>query len=386
MDMSSTKFPADPPIVMNSLKRLYGPCRAGLEAAAARVIASGWTILGPEVEAFERSWADYVGVDHCVGVASGSDALQLALRALDMAPGDEVLTVANAGGYATQAILAVGARPVFVDIDPLTHLLDAAAITSAVSARSRALIVTHLYGRMADMPVVLDACRRHGLAVVEDAAQAHGASWAGRRAGSWGDAGCFSFYPTKNLGALGDAGAVCCSDPAVDAKLRRLRQYGWQPKYQVSMPGGMNSRMDEMQAAFLGVLLPRLEEGNAARRRVAAFYADELAGLDGFSAPARPPAALDVAHLCVHAHPARDRLREALAGHGVHSDIHYPVPDYLQPGFIARVAQLALPALPSRGALPHSEAACDAVFSLPCHPFLDDAEMRRVVAAVRSAW
>lgn len=371
---------------MNSLKGLYGMFDATLNAAAARVIRSGWTILGPEVEAFELAWAEYVGVGHCVGVANGSDALQLALLALNVGPGDEVLTVANAGGYSTQAILALGAQPIFLDIEPDSLLLDSGAIFAAVSPRTRALIVTHLYGQMAPMPAVLAACRAAGIFVVEDAAQAHGASWAGRQAGAWGDMACFSFYPTKNLGALGDGGAVCCSDAGLAAKLRQLRQYGWQPKYQVRMAGGMNSRLDEMQAAFLRVLLPALPEFNAARRRVAASYLKGLEGVPGFVAISRPEDAEDVAHLFVLRHSERDRVRAALLAQGIQTDIHYPVPDHLQFGFIERVSQLGLLAMPAAGALPVTEAACAEVFSLPCHPFLDATALNRVSSVLREVW
>ncbi len=375
-----------PVIPMNCLSAVHGRFQADLNAAAARVIASGWSILGPEVEAFEQAWAARVGTAHCIGVASGSDALQLALRALDIGPGDEVLTVANAGGYSTQAILAVGARPVFVDIDADSLLMNVGAIGGAVTPRTRALIVTHLYGRMASMPAVLEACRAAGIAVIEDAAQAHGASWAGRQAGAWADLACFSFYPTKNLGALGDGGAVCCADPALAARLRQLRQYGWQPKYQVQLPGGMNSRLDEIQAAFLRVLLPALDAFNAARRQVAARYEATLALLPGGGLPSRPPEAQDVAHLFVLGHPHRDAIRAALLARGIQTDIHYPVPDHLQPGFIARARGLGLLPLSPAGSLPVTEAGAGRVFSLPCHPGLDAGQVERICTALAESW
>lgn len=386
--MSYTSSSPDglPPVQMNNLKRAHAPLQAELKAAAARVIDSGWTILGPEVEAFEQAWAAQAGSAFCVGVASGSDALQLALRALDIGPGDAVLTVANAGGYATQAILAIGARPLFVDIDGDSLLVDLQALHAVLSPGVRALVVTHLYGRMAAMPDILALCRAAGVPVIEDAAQAHGAAWDGRPAGGWGDLSCFSFYPTKNLGALGDGGAVCCSDPALATRLRQLRQYGWQPKYHVQLPGGMNSRLDEMQAAFLRVLLPSLEAANTARRQVADRYLAVLDSLPGGTRPVRPAAALDVAHLFVLRHPDRDGLRARLLARGVHSDVHYPRADHLQPGFASRVAQLGQAALPSAGALPRTERACAEVLSLPCHPWLEAGEVARVSDALREAW
>jgi dTDP-4-amino-4,6-dideoxygalactose transaminase len=222
--------------------------------------------------------------------------------------------------------------------------------------------------------------------VIEDAAQAHGASWEGRQAGAWGELGCFSFYPTKNLGALGDGGAVCCSDAGLAARLRQLRQYGWQPKYQVQIPGGMNSRLDEIQAAFLRVLLPALPELNAARQQVAAQYSAVLGALPGGALPPRPTEAVDVAHLFVLRHARRDALRAALLARGIQTDIHYPLPDHLQPGFIARLAALGEPPMAPAGALPASEAACAEVFSLPCHPSLDAGQVQRVCDALREVW
>lgn len=386
MSYTSSSPDALPPVQMNDLKRAHPLLQGELKAAAARVIDSGWTILGPEVEAFEQAWAQHAGAAFCVGVASGSDALQLALRALDLGPGDRVLTVANAGGYATQAILAIGAQPVFVDIDADSLLLDRDALRAALVPGVRALVVTHLYGRMAAMPEILALCRAAGVPVIEDAAQAHGAAWDGRRAGGWGDLSCFSFYPTKNLGALGDGGAVCCSDPALATRLRQLRQYGWQPKYRVQLAGGMNSRLDEMQAAFLRVLLPSLEAANTARRRVADRYLAVLADLPGGARPARPAAAVDVAHLFVLRHPDRDGLRARLLQRGIQTDIHYPVADHLQPGFALRAAQLGQAPLPTAGALPHTERACADILSLPCHPWLEDGEVARVEDALRESW
>lgn len=379
MVMFSTNSDRDPPplppVLMNDLQRLHAPWQTELQAAAARVLQQGWYIQGPEVARFEQAWAAYLNVAHAVGVANGSAALQLALLALNIGPGDEVLTVANAGGYSTLAILAVGAQPVYVDIDPARGLMDLHALPAQISPRSRALVATHLYGRMLDMSVLQTLCQQHGLALVEDAAQAHGAHWQGRKAGSWGDIGCFSFYPTKNLGAMGDAGAVVCQDAALAQRLRQLSQYGWNPKYHVQWPGGINSRMDALQAALLHVLLPQLEAMNARRRQLARQYEQALAALPGLQLC--PTLDQDVAHLWVLQHPERDRLHQELHARGIHSDIHYPVPDDAQAGFHIQ-AQAAI-----RPALPHTERACRHNLSLPCHPALSDAEQQRVIQALQ---
>ncbi len=313
-------------VPVNDLKRHNGPILPELEEAARSVLGGGWYILGPRVQEFEARFAAYCGADHCIGVGNGTDALELALRAVGAGAGDRVATAANAGGYGTAAILAIGAQPVYVEVDPATMLMDARALAAA-APRPRAVIVTHLYGRMADMPALLEAAG--GAPVIEDCAQAHGARLQGRHAGTWGAAGCFSFYPTKNLGALGDAGALITSDSETAARIRALRQYGWSARYAAEAPYGRNSRLDELQAAVLLVKLPRLEGWNRRRREIARAYGQALAGTGLALPPACGPES--VAHLYVVRSPRRDRLRETLRAAGVGSDIHYPVPDYLQP-------------------------------------------------------
>ena len=352
----------------------------GVDVAASvqRALAQGQLVLGPQVQAFEQAWARYVGTEHAVGVANGTDALTLALLALDVQPGQRVLTAANAGYYASAAIARVGAKPLYADVRPGCLTLDPAAVQAALQAdaawRPAAVIVTHLYGRMADMPALAALCRQAGVPLVEDCAQAHGARLNGQSAGAWGALGCFSFYPTKNLGALGDGGALTTSDARLARRLRALRQYGWQErKYEVSLPGGMNSRLDELQAAVLLDKLPHLDAANARRRAVAARYRAALADLPGLTLPL-PPAESDVAHLYVIRSPQRDALRAHLQAQGVGCDVHYPVPDHRQ-----RVHAAAWQALH----LPVTEAACAQALSLPCHPGLTDEQAQRVAQAVR---
>jgi dTDP-4-amino-4,6-dideoxygalactose transaminase len=240
--------------------------RAELDAAIARVNDRGHYILGPEVEAFEREFAAYCGAAACVAVGNGTDALELALRALGVGAGDEVATVGNAGGYATTAIRAAGATPVYVDVDDATLGIDCHSLADRITPGTRAIVVTHLYGRMADVEALVRIAREREIPLIEDCAQAHGAARAGRKAGTFGVLGCYSFYPSKNLGALGDAGALVTGDTALAARVAELRTYGWRGKYRVAASGGMNSRMDEVQAAVLRVKLPRLDAWNAARR------------------------------------------------------------------------------------------------------------------------
>jgi dTDP-4-amino-4,6-dideoxygalactose transaminase len=357
-------------IALNDLARHHAPLRAELDAAIARVHDRGWYILGPEVEAFEREFAAYCGTAECVAVGNGTDALELALRALGVGAGGEVATTANAGMYATAAIRGAGAEPAYVEIESSTLLMDSAALAAALGPRSRAVIVTHLYGRLADVDALGRIARERGIALIEDCAQAHGARARGMTAGTHGALGCFSFYPTKNLGALGDAGAVVTGDRELAAKLRALRTYGWGEKYHCTMKGGMNSRMDELQAAALRVKLPRLDAWNRRRREIAARYGATIRH-PAIVAPPPAIAEADVAHLYVVRTSRRESLRLHLAAAGVATDVHYPVPDHRQPE--AGTA-------PPQG-LARTERACAEVLSLPCYPELTDAEVDAVAAA-----
>jgi dTDP-4-amino-4,6-dideoxygalactose transaminase len=352
------------------LGRILAPQRAELESAAVRVLAGGRYILGDEVAAFEREFAAYCGTAQAVGVANGTDALILALTAVGVGPGDRVLCVANAGGYASVAIVACGAQAQLVDIDPTTLRIDADAALAALETGPKALILTHLYGVLAGTDALIAAARRHGVALIEDAAQAHGACRDGRRAGSFGDLGCFSFYPTKNLGALGDGGAVVGSDAGLLERVRRLRQYGWSAKYRMEVPGGINSRLDELQAAFLRLRLPRLDAENAARRRIVERYSTAIRH-PAIRLPQRGGDA-DVGHLFVLRCRERERLAAHLAAAGVRSDIHYPIADHRQPALAGQLVHADLP---------HTDAACAEVLTLPCHPALTDDEVRHVIEA-----
>ena len=361
-------------IPFGDLKRQYASIRAELDAAAIRALSSGWYILGSEVRAFEEAFAAFCGAGHAIGVGNGTEALHLALVALGVGPGDEVITVANAGVPGTVAILAAGARPVYVDVEPCSRNLDPSLLEAAITPRSRAIMPVHLYGRMADMDAILAIAGRHGLPVVEDCAQAHGATLGGRAAGRLGTCGCFSFYPSKNLGALGDGGAIVTDDAALAEKLRRLRQYGWGRKYFTVEPGGINSRLDELQAALLAVKLRHLGAWNRARRERAGWYSQLLRGL-----PLELPHDDEghVYHLYVILAAQRDQLQAALHERRIGTDIHYPLPAHLQPVY----AHFGPPA----GSLPVTERLAREALSLPMYPELTRAEAEAVAAAVREA-
>jgi dTDP-3-amino-3,4,6-trideoxy-alpha-D-glucose transaminase len=345
-----------------------------LLAEVERVARSAAFTLGTEVEAFETELAAYCGTAHAVGISSGTEALVLALRALDIGPGDEVVVPANSFIATAEAVSLVGATPRFVDVDPSTALVTAELLEPAIGPRTRCLIPVHLYGRTVEMDSILSLARERGVFVVEDACQAHGARIGGRRAGSLADAGCFSFYPAKNLGAWGDGGALVTNDERIADQVRLLRSHGERPRYHHRVPG-TTARLDALQAAVLRVKLRRLDAANAGRRRVAAQLGAALAG-----APVRPPAPVaadgdHVFHQYVVATHARDALREHLAAQGIATAIHYPVP-------IHRTDAYASAGL-GPGSLPVSEALAEQSCSLPMHPSLTAGEIERVAAAVQ---
>jgi aminotransferase EvaB len=358
-------------VPLNDLRRQTDALSAPIREAVGEAVAGGRYLFGPQVTAFEREFAAYCGVPHCVSVANGTDALELALRALGCGPGSEVVTVANAGMYGSAAILLTGARPVFADIDPATMTMAPAALADCIGERTSAVIVTHLYGRLADVEALCSLARRRNVPLVEDCAQAHGAERHGRRAGGFGDIGCFSFYPTKNLGALGDAGALATRNDDLAATLRELRQYGWASKYHAARPFGRNSRMDEIQAAVLRVKLPHLDRWNERRRAIVQRYRRAAQGL-----LVLPDAAGSdhVAHLCVARSTARDRLRDHLAQDGIATDIHYPVPDHHQAAL--------RDALPRVYSLPATEQAAGEILTLPCFPELSEDEITHVCTSL----
>ena len=351
--------------------------QAGIDAAVARVLAAGAYILGPEVEAFETEFADYLGVANAVGLASGTDALVLGLKALGVKPGEGVVTVSHTANATVAAVELAGAVPVLVDVDPATFTMDPAEL-EAVLARPplpiAAVVPVHLYGQPAAMGEIGALAARHGVPVLEDACQAHGAALDGRKAGGWGAMAAYSFYPTKNLGALGDGGALAADDPALAARARELRQYGWRRRY-VSEAPGMNSRLDELQAAILRVKLARLEAHNARRRAIAARYREGLAGLP-LTPPAERQGATHVWHQYVVRLQDRERVRAALTERGIGTAVHYPQPVHLQPAYLDRLPL-------GRSRLPATEALADEILSLPMYPQLDDAAVDRVIAAFR---
>jgi dTDP-4-amino-4,6-dideoxygalactose transaminase len=364
-----------PPLQTADPRAGYLAERAAIDAAIRAVLEGGHWVLGPAVEAFERGFAAFLGVAHGVGTGSGTDALHLALRALGVGAGDEVITVSHTAVATVAAIEMAGARPVLVDVEPGTGCMDVAAAAAAVGPRTRAVVPVHLYGQPVDVEAVAGLCRARGLALVEDCAQAAGALWQGRRLGSFGDAAAFSFYPTKNLAALGDGGLVATRDAALAARVRRLRQYGWdEPQH--SLEPGWNSRLDALQAAVLAARLPRLDANNDRRRALAARYRAALAGLP-LALPDDRAGGRHVYHLHVVRaadRATRDALRAHLAARGIRAGVHYPAGVHQQPAYAGRLAT---------GPLPATEALATTVLSLPLYPELAEADQDRVVAAVR---
>jgi len=359
------------PIPVNSLSRHIAPLQDSLSRIASEIVSGGYYVLGPNVKAFEQEFALYCGANHCISVANGTDALELSLKALEVGTGDLVAVVANAAMYGTSAVLACGATPLFIDTED-HGLMSPAAFAKALEAgaRPKVAILTHLYGKLADIKQFRSLCASHGIKILEDCAQAHGAELDGHRAGSFGDIACFSFYPTKNLGALGDGGAITTNASALAERAAQLRQYGWSEKYTNTLLGGRNSRLDEMQAALLRHLLPLLDGWNQRRREIANRYAEGLAnpriqhlGRVG---------AEHVAHLYVVRCDDREALRAHLQASGVQTEVHYPVCDHRQPCHAGAFDHISLPI---------SERDANRVLTLPCFPELTNAEVDQVIAA-----
>lgn len=358
-----------------SLKAGTDELATEIDAAVRRVIDSGYYVGGPEVAGFESAFAASVGARACAGVANGLDALHLALRAMDVGAGDEVIVAANGYIATLLAVSMVGAVPVLVEPDPATHNLDPARIAAAVTPRTRVILPTHLYGQPADMDAILAVARAHGLRVLEDAAQAHGSRYKGQPIGAHGDAVAWSFYPSKNLGALGDAGAVTGNDDALIDRVRTLGNYGSHVRY-VNDERGVNSRLDPIQAAVLAVKLERLATWNARRQRIATRYLAELADA-AIVLPTVPDWADPAWHLFVIRSPERDALIARLDAAGIQTLIHYPIPPHLQRAY----ADLGY----GPGDFPIAEQLAGEVLSLPIGPQMTDAQVDRVIAAVRAA-
>jgi len=370
-------------IAQTDPKATYLEQAEAIEAAIRRVMEGGRYILGPEVESFEKAFAAFAGAKHGIGCGSGTDALILSLRALGIGPGDAVITVSHTAVATVTAIDLVGATPTLLDVDAY-YTLDAERLDAMLAdwpkdaPRPKAVIPVHLYGQPADMPALSAVAAEHGLAIIEDCAQAHGAVLDGLPIGHWGKFAAYSLYPTKNLGAIGDGGIITTNEAALDGRLRELREYGWRERY-VSALAGMNSRLDPLQAAILNVKLPHLKADTERRRRIAARYDAGLANIAGLQRPATRAGAEPVYHQYVIAVPPaeRDGLRDRLAKRGVGTLIHYPVPVHLQPAYQGKLL------LDGHG-LARTEAAAKSIISLPMFPQLPDADVDAVIAAIRA--
>ncbi len=374
---------SDRPIPQADPRASYRAQHGAIDAAIARVLEGGRYVLGPETRCFEREFAAYIGCRHGIGVASGTEALVLALKALQLDPADYVATVSHTAVATVAAIELAGLKPLLLDVDPVTYTLDPAEFARVLvnpprhvaAGRIAAVIPVHLYGLAADISAILDLARRHDVRVIEDCAQSHGALLSGKRLGGFGDIAAFSFYPTKNLGALGDGGGVVTNDIALATRVKELREYGWRERY-VSHLAGMNSRLDELQAAVLRSKLRLLDTDNARRQAIAGAYDDGLKGL-GFGLPARRAGANHVFHQYVIRAEKREALQAGLSARGIGTNVHYPVPVHLQPAYHGRVAL-------GPSGLKHTERAAQEVLSLPMFPQLGDDQVARVVAALRA--
>ncbi|WP_406857085.1 DegT/DnrJ/EryC1/StrS family aminotransferase [Alsobacter sp. KACC 23698] len=361
------------PIPFVDLKAQYGSIKDEIDEAIGDVLASASFIGGPPVDQFEQDFAEYSQVRHAIGVANGTDALQLALTAANIGPGDEVITAANSFIASAAAIARVGATPVFADVRRSSWTIDPVQVERAVTARTKAIMPIHLFGTPADMDEILEIARRHALLVIEDAAQAHGARYKGRRIGSFGQMACFSFYPSKNLGCFGDGGAITTSDDVLASRIRLLRDHGRASKYEHSEIG-FNSRLDTLQAAVLCVKLRHLDRWNQRRQQIASWYAEDLDG-SGIETPERHPDRSQVHHLYPVLTEDRDALQSRLEAAGVSTGIHYPIPIHLQPAF----AHLGY----REGDMPQTEFAAKRSLSLPMFPELTREQARSIARVAR---
>ena len=359
----------------------YRALKSEIDAAVVRTMGSGWYVLGQELRTFEAAFAAWLGVPAVIGCGNGTDAITLALRGLGVGPGSAVVTVSHTAVATVAAIELAGATPVLIDIDPVYYTMDPDALERVLRhplpglPPIKAVMPVHLYGQPADLDRIVPLCRQHKVALIEDCAQAHGARLHGQRVGTFGDAATFSFYPTKNLGALGDGGAVAVSDPDLAVRIAGLRQYGWHEHY-ISKEAGMNSRLDELQAAILSVKLPHLDGQNRRRAEIAAIYTNVL-GSERLRPPVARAGADHVFHLYVVRSTDRNEIQAALKMAGIGTGIHYPVPVHLQPAYADRISLGA-------GGCPATEAAAGEILSLPMYPELSDADVETVCAALRN--
>jgi dTDP-4-amino-4,6-dideoxygalactose transaminase len=371
---STSTFQMNVPFL--DLSAHHSPLREEFERVIADVIDSGAFAGGPFVEKFETDFSSFCGCEHAIGVGSGTEALWLSLLACEIGPGDEVITVPNTFMATAEAITFSGAQPMFVDVDERTYTMDPAALEAAITAQTKAITPVHLFGQPADMDPILEIAREHDLVVIEDAAQAHGAKYKGRTAGTLGDAGCFSFYPGKNLGAFGEAGAVVTNNGDLRDKIRTLRDHGQVRKYHHSMIG-WNCRMDGIQAAVLRVKLRHLEQSNALRRRHAGRYNAAFAGIDEIIIPFEAPYATHVYHVYAVRVPRRDEVMSILRGRGIQTAIHYPVPIHLQPAYEMLRYEM--------GDFPVSEQIARELISLPMFPELTNIQIDAVAETLKDS-
>jgi dTDP-4-amino-4,6-dideoxygalactose transaminase len=371
--MSLTPVKTHLPLV--DLKRQYAAIQPEIQAAIDRVLQNTDFIMGRDVAEFEAEFAAFCAVKHVIGVASGTAAIHLVLEALNIGPGDEVISVANTFIATVEPIIWLGAKPVFVDVHPDYATLDPEKLEAAITSHTRAIMPVDLYGQCAQMDKISEIAARHGIPVIEDAAQAQGTEYCGRRAGTWGTASCFSFYPGKNLGAYGDAGAVATTDGALAERLRRRRNHGRSSKYE-HIEVGYAERLDTLQAAILRAKLSHLDNWNETRRRLAASYDEALKDIPDVQTPKVNPDGIPIYHLYVIQHPQRDRLAEHLQTQGIQTGVHYPLPLHLQPALRSLGYQ--------RGDLPITEHLAGQILSLPIFPEMTADEVDMVAAAVRS--
>ncbi len=355
-------------IKMGDFQREYTSLKAEIDDAVQRVLNSGWYILGKESEEFEKEFAEYIGTDYAIGVNSGTDALLISMMAMGIGIGDEVITVSHTATATAMAISLSGATPVFVDIDADTYVMDAMRVKEKITPKTRAIIPVHLYGNPVDMGPLIDIADKHGIYIIEDACQAHGADYNGKKVGTFGRLAAFSFYPTKNLGGYGDAGIILTNDVKVYEKAMMLRQYGWRERYNSEMTG-INSRLDEIHAAILRVKLKHLDSWNQKRQAIARYYKECLKDTN-VVLPKEQPHGTHVYHQFVIRHKDRDDLRKYLAGNGVHAQIHYPLPVHKQTAYISSTMNSGLSV---------TENICKTILSLPVHPHLTQPEIESVI-------
>lgn len=349
-------------------KAQYLSCRDEINSAIQNVLDSGWYILGKEVKQFEQEFAAFNNVRHAIGVGSGTEALHMALRAMDVGPGDEVITTAHTAVATASAIVLSGATPAFVDIEPDYFTIDPYQIEPAITPKTKAIIPIHIYGQPADMDAIMGIAQKHDLKVIEDCAQAHGAKYNGKRVGSIGDVGCFSFYPTKNLGAIGDGGAVVTNDDSLARKIKLLREYGWEKRY-ISSKEGWNSRLDEVQAAILRIKLKKLDSDNDRRRELADNYKKELSELP-LELPIVREGTTHVYHLFVIKTDQRNKLKEYLQKNGIQTTIQYPVPIHHHQFYSDILGKASLPVTEKRASI---------ILSLPMYPEFEEADQKQTI-------